>query len=301
MIRSLFKHKSYLGYILYGILLIIGLLYYRFPSDAVGAYLQSTADQISPRYQVSVGKARLSFPIGMKLMKTKVTSKEDPGTNLFVSDSLLIKPDLWSLLKGESTYGFDCQTYGGNITGSVHFEANGIDDPETPLASSIELKGIRIGDYTYFSSLIGRSVKGILEGVVTYKGQFDQLINGTGEANLRISDGFFELLHAVFGLESVGFDDLWIKMVLRKKKITLARVELEGREIRGTLSGTIRLKNEFSESRLALRGSIEPQEDFIRSDKGAASMLKLFKGRLRKGKFNFVIRGTPADPKIRFI
>lgn len=301
MIRPILKHKKYLGYALYGILLIIGLLYYRFPSEAIVCYLQSTADEISPQYHVMVEKARLSFPFGMKLMEARVTLKGHPGINIFISDSLLIRPDLWSFFKGESKYQFNCHAYGGDITGSIHLAANDVDDPDAPFTSSIELKDVRISDYNYLSTLIGRNVKGILGGVITYRGKRNLLINGTGEANLRISDGLVELLQPVFGLESIGFDNLWIKMILEKKKISLARVELEGREIKGTLSGTIRLKNKFSNSRLALRGSIEPQEDFFNSDKGASSILKLFERRLKKGKLNFVIRGTPSDPKIRFI
>jgi type II secretion system protein N len=144
-------------------------------------------------------------------------------------------------------------------------------------------------------------VKGILGGIITYSGQGNLLINGTGEANLRISDGSVELLQPIFSLESVSFDDVRIKMILEKTKIKLTHVELKGREIKGTLSGTIGLKQNFSKSRLALRGSIEPLEGFFKGENGAPRIMKLFKRRLRKGKLSFVVRGTPADPKIRFI
>jgi type II secretion system protein N len=144
-------------------------------------------------------------------------------------------------------------------------------------------------------------VKGILGGIITYSGQGNLLINGTGEANLRISNGSVELLQPIFSLESVSFDDVSIKMILEKTKIKLTRVEMEGREIKGTLSGTIGLRQNFSKSRLALRGSIEPLEDLFKSENGAPRMMKLFKRRLKEGKLSFVVRGTPADPKIRFI
>jgi hypothetical protein len=105
MIRSIFKHKKCLGYILYGILLMIALLYYRFPSDALGDYLQSTADEINPRYHVLVGKVWPSFPFGVKFLKTRVSLRENPDTNLFMAESLLIKPGLWSFLKGNQNTG----------------------------------------------------------------------------------------------------------------------------------------------------------------------------------------------------
>ena len=301
MIRSIFKHKKCLGYILYGILLMIVLLYYRFPSDALGDYLQSTADEINPRYHVLVGKVRPSFPFGVKFLKARVSFRENPGTSLFMAESLLIRPGLWSFLKGESKYRFDCLAYGGDIKGSVNFSDNGGEASERPFTTSMELRDLRINDYEYLFTLIGRNVKGILGGIVKYSGQSNLLINGTGEANLRISDGSVELLQPIFSLESVSFDDLWIKMILDKTKIKLTHVELKGREIKGTLSGTIGLKQDFSRSRLALRGSIEPLEGFFKGENGAPRIMKLFKRRLRKGKLSFVIRGTPADPKIRFI
>ncbi len=280
---------------------MIVLLYYRFPSDALGDYLQSTADETNPRYHVLVGKVRPSFPFGVKFLKTRVSLRENPDTNLFMAESLLIKPGLWSFLKGESKYWFDCLAYGGDIKGSVNFLDNGGEASERPFTTSIELRDIRVNDYEYLFTLIGRNVKGILGGIITYSGQGDLLINGTGEANLRISGGSVELLQPIFSLESVSFDDLWIKMVLEKTKIKLTRVELKGREIKGTLSGTIGLKQNFSKSRLALRGSIEPLEGFLKGENGAPRIMKLFKRRLRKGKLSFVVRGTPADPKIRFI
>jgi len=280
---------------------MIVLLYYRFPSDAFGDYLQSTADEINPRYHVLVGKVRPSFPFGMKLLKTRVSLRENPDIDLFMAESLLIRPGLWSFLKGESKYWFDCLAYGGDIKGSVHFSDNGREATERPFTTSIELRDIRINDYEYLFTLIGRNVKGILGGIITYSGQGSLLINGTGEANLRISGGSVELLQPIFSLESVSFDDLWIKMILDKTKIKLTRVELEGRDIKGTLSGTIGLKQNFSKSRLALRGSIEPLEGFFKGENGAPRVMKLFKRRLRKGKLSFVVRGTPADPKIRFI
>jgi type II secretion system protein N len=237
----------------------------------------------------------------VKLFKTRVYLREKPDTNLLIAKSLMIKPQLWSFLKGESKYGVNCFAYGGELRGTVHFSDNGGGDTERPLAASLKLRDLRINDYEYLFTLIGRNLKGILGGSITYSGQSSLLINGTGEASLKISDGSVELLQPIFSLKSVRFDDLWIKMILEQTKIKLTQVEMGGKEIKGTLSGTIGLKQNFSKSRLALRGSIEPLAGFFKNENGAPRMMTLFKRRLRKGKLSFVVRGTPAEPKIRFI
>jgi len=298
MMRAISRHKRIFGYIFYGILLLVVLLYFRFPSGAFSAYLQAKADEISPRYHVLVGKVRPSLPFGVKFLRTKVSLRGYPDKIPFFSESLRIKPEIISLVKGKSKYEFDCFAYRGEIKGYVHFTNNRMDGPFT---TSIGLQYVHLHDYGYLSTLIGRDVKGILGGTITYSGQSKLLINGVGEANLGIADGRVEILQPILGLNSVDFDELRIKMFLDKQKINVASVELEGPDLRGTLSGTISLNKDFSESTLALKGSIEPLAGLFTSDKGDTEALQFLRRRLKRGKLSFVIRGTPAEPKIRFI
>lgn len=296
--RRISKYKKYFGYILFSILLMIALLYYRFPSDALKNYLQATANDIDAHYRVSIGKAHPAFPFGVRLLNMVVVPKNHSETNFFAADNLLIRPEIISFLRGRLKYDFDCLAYNGDLKGFLRFKKRGMDAPFTTM---IELKGIHMADYEYLSTLIGRNIKGILGGTINYSGQQDILINGNGEANLTISDGWVQLLEPIFGLESVDFDDLRIKMVLGKRKVNLTNVELEGRNLKGTLSGTVSLKRDLSKSSLALKGSIQPLAGLFRNNQGASDTLKLLRQGLKKGKISFVIRGTPGNPRIRFI
>jgi type II secretion system protein N len=297
MARRPSKYRKYFGYILFSILLVIALLYYRFPTDALKNYLQATADDMDANYHVSIGNARPAFPFGVRLLDTVVVPRNDSETNVFAADTLLIRPEIISFIRGRLKYDFDCLAYNGDLKGFVHFKKRGMNGP---FITMIELKGIHMADYEYLSTLIGRDVKGILSGTINYRGQQDVLINGNGEANLTVSDGWVQLLEPLFGLESVDFDDLRIKMVLDKRKIQLNNVELEGRNLKGTLSGTVSLKRDLSRSSLALKGSIEPSAAFFGGEKGASNTLKRLTRGLKKGKISFVIRGTPKNPRIRF-
>jgi hypothetical protein len=82
------------------------------------------------------------------------------------------------------------------------------------------------------------------------------LIEGSGAADLRLSDGRLELLQPILSLDSIDFDQVSIKMALQNRRINLTQVALEGPNMRGTLSGIINLGKEIGNSRLDLRGTI---------------------------------------------
>lgn len=297
MVQRNSKPRKYLGYILFSILLLVALLYFRFPSEALKTYVQRTADEMSPHYQVSIGNAEVAFPFGVNLLATTVVPRTSPGTRVFFTEKLFIRPELISFLMGHLKYRFECAAYNGEVTGILRFQGRDMDGPFT---TTLELSDIRMADHDDLAALIGRSVKGTVGGTINYSGQPDLLINGTGEANLMFSDGSVQLLEPILGLAAVNFDSLRIKMVLDKRKISLTDVALEGPDLKGTLSGTVSLRKNFYSSRLSLRGSIEPLEG-MPGGKDTSDAMKFLKRGLRRGKISFVIRGTPRDPRIRLI
>ena len=296
MKQTISKRKKYLGYTSYAVLLTVALLYFRFPGDAFKEHVQATLKEVFPRHLFSVGHLRPSFPPGLGLFETAVVSGATPDVNLFEADSLVIRPDPWSLLKGKTKYRFDCRAYGGEIRGSIQCaEENG----EPPFTAFVELLNIDLGRHAYLSQLVGKRLKGALNGVITYGGQGEFPGKGEGEAHLRLSHGSVELKEPILRLESISFDDLLLNMVLKDGKIELTRGELEGREIEGSLSGSIVLKRVFSKSALDLKGTIAPLGDLFGGAKGASHILKFFKQDLGKKKFGFSIRGTFERPKFQ--
>ena len=223
--------------------------------------------------------------------------KDMPDRVILRTDSLLLKPQLWSFLRGRSEYRFHCLAYKGDLIGWVYFKK---DRTKGFIDTEIELRNIRVVDYAYLSHLIGRHVEGTLGGTLSYTGRYNPLMDGSGEANLRLSHGRVELLQPFLTLESIDFNEMKIEIVLKKQKIDVTRLELKGQELHGTLSGTITLNEGFAKSRLDLRGTIEPFAAFFKSAAGTPDTLKLFKQRLKGGSIPFVIHGTLGEPKIEF-
>jgi type II secretion system protein N len=297
MTRFVSNCKKWLGYLLFALILTVALLYYRFPSDAVRDYLQATAGRATPALVLSVDSIEPRFPIGLKFADTQVALKDTPDKVILRADSLLLKPQLWSLLRGRPEYCFHCMAYKGDLIGCVYLEK---DHKRRSIDTEIELSNVHIGDHTYLSHLISRHIEGTLGGTVSYKGQYNPLMDGSGEANLKLSQGRVKLLQPILTFESIEFDEMEIEMALKKQDVKVTRLELKGKELHGTLSGTITLKEEFARSSLDLRGTIEPFAEFFKSTPGTQDTVKLFKQRLKRGTLSFVIHGTLREPRIEF-
>ncbi|MBW1740116.1 MAG: type II secretion system protein GspN [Deltaproteobacteria bacterium] len=289
------NYKKWLGYFLFVLILTTSLLYYRFPSDAVQDYLQAIVERADPRVALSIDRMEPWLPVGLKIMGTELAIKDMPDKIIFRADRLLLKPQLWSLLHGEAKYCFDCLAYNGGLRGYVKK-----DRTTDFIDTEIELKNIHIGNYIYLSDLIGHHIEGNLDGTILYKGRYSLLMDGSGEANLKLSNGRVELLQPLFTLESINFKEMEIKMVLRNQKINMTRLELNGEHFHGTLSGTITLKKEFAKSSIDLKGTIEPFAAFFKSTAGILDTVKFFKQRLNRGTLSFVIHGTLGEPRIKF-
>ncbi|MBW1779160.1 MAG: type II secretion system protein GspN [Deltaproteobacteria bacterium] len=292
------KKWKWIGYVLYGLFLTTGLLYYRFPADTIRVYMESSMARANPRILVSLKGLRPGFPPGVDLEGARISLKETPQKPLLRAKKIAITPDVWSFVSGISEYYFDARAYQGDIKGRVRFDRHNV---KAPFAASVLLKGIHVGRHPYLPPLVGRDVSGVLEGKIDYTGQRNRFIDGTGHGTLVISDGRVQLLQPILGLDALNFDRLSVKMALKDRKVALTRLELEGPAVKGELSGTIFLKSNVSRSRLDLRGSMEPLGGLLGNIKADASALRFLRQGLKGLNRSFVIQGTLENPEFKFI
>jgi type II secretion system protein N len=286
--------NTYQWYILYGILLTACLLYFCFPSDTFRDYFIKTVSSTNPQVLVSVEDVRPSLALGVKFLNAELSPRTNPEIQLFSAESITIKPGIGSFFGGKSSYRFDCQGYGGNIKGTFQFEKNNL---ETPLDASITLEDIYIDDFIWLSTLTGYNPKGTLNGTITLERQSNLLIHGTGEANLKISDGSVALKEPFLDFESINFDEIQVKLALKNRNIELSHFNMRGQEIQGTLSGTIRLNRDFLKSRLELDGNIELLEAVFNRNKEDSDKNAFMQGSV---KLPFKITGTIEAPEFKF-
>lgn len=287
--------KTYQGYIFYGILLTLCLLYFGFPSDTFRDYFIKAVSRANPQVMVSIEDIRPSLTLGVILLNTRFSLQTNPHVLLFSAKRITIRPGIWSFLTGNLRYNFNCLTNDGEIEGFFQCKKN---DNENILNSSFELKDILIDDFNYLSTLIGHNSRGTVNGTVTLKGQTNILLKGTGKANLKISDGTVALKKPLFDLETINFDELLVKLALKNQQIKVTHFKLKGKELQGTLSGDIRLNRNFMNSRLDLDGTIKLlTASFFKYDKGELDTNGFIQNPLE---LLFEISGTIEKPEYNF-
>lgn len=291
------KHRNVLGYILYGVILTMGFLYFRFPSEAVEDYFRAKGNRANPPLALSVDRIGPLIPYGLKFVKTRVSLRDAPNTLILNSDRLSLRPSLLSLLGGKPDYSFHCSAYKGDTSGNIRIWQ---DETARSIDTEIQLTSVDLGEYAYLRELIGRSVKGTLSGTIAYNGQYMPILEGSGEAKLRLSEGMVELAEPFLTLKSIDFNELEIDMVLNKREIDVGRLEFKGRQLQGSLSGTITLRKALAESVLRLSGTIEPFAALFESAEGIQETVAFLRGRIDQGTFTFMIEGTLGEPKIKF-
>ena len=292
------KNKKWFGYPIYCIILVIVLLYYRFPSEALRDHVQARANNLNTLLSLSVHRIKPWPPFWLKLGKTELTLKNKPSITLFKADSLLVKPRAWAILQGESKYCFECLAYGGDIEGCIDFKSDNIKAPL--FTAEMEAKNIQISNHQNLKDLIGRHADGTLYGTIHYGGEHKNLINGSGEADLKLLDGEIEFQLPILNLKTIQYNEINIDMVLKDKIINLTRFELKGSMLESVISGTIRLKEKLGRSTLDLKGTIEPHAELFKNSGNLPGTVMFLKQRLKKGALPFTVRGTLDKPRIKF-
>jgi len=298
MKKMVLKTGKWLGYVLYVVVLTGGLLYLRFPCDAVRTYLVSKAGGVDPPMVLSLGSVRPSFPPGLNLREVALGLRNGSGQEIVRARSVSIVPDLWFFLSGTPRYRFTAHAYNGDIKGEVCLERHGA---AGAVSAVVSLKGIQMGHHPWLLSLLGRDVTGVVEGEMRYMGRPERFPDGAGEGTLVVSNGSVRLLRPILGLESINFDRLSMKMALKDRRLSLNHVAVEGPTLKGKLSGTITLNTDMPRSRLDLRGTLEPLGGLVEKMRGNGAALSFLRQGLRKLERSFVIQGSFKNPTFRFV
>jgi len=292
------KNKTWMAYILYAILLTLGLLYILFPSRDVKAYLEARVEDSTIPVHISIGDISPSLAFGLNLRETEFSRQAAPDIVLLRADRLFVRPGLWSYLRGKMKVCFDGRLNDGFVEGCVQFNEK---NPDTPFSTSMTFRDILLGKIENLADLIGRHVEGSLAGSLAYDGQIDSLMEGAGEADFRLSNGRIELQEPVLDLNAVDFDELWVKLTLKKRRVDLTHMELKGPNIYGTLTGTISIRRELMDSGLNLKGTVDPSKSFLEGSEGASVTVKLLGQSLGDGPLSFRVRGTLKNPRFDLI
>jgi len=296
---SISRNKKYIFYVLYSVILLIVLLYFRFPSGAFKEYIRANINSISPENILLIREVKPAFPVGISLVNARFSKRANPDIRYFTADSITVRPQIWSFLLGRLKFDFLCNVNKGLVEGNICFIEKKIG---SPFKSSIEFKSIKIAEASSFSSLIECDLNGKLDGALTYSSSGDEkLLDGTGEAEFNIKGGRINFFQPIPMFDSIEFEDLSVRCLMEKRKLRLNHFELLGQEMTGTLSGEIRLNNDISKSAVNIKGSIELSPEFFKNRKDSSAFFSYFRQRMKNGRISFMLTGNFSEPRFTLL
>lgn len=244
--------KKWFLYSIYAVALAAFFVYYLFPTERLKTYIVMQVGRVNPSLRVTVAKAGLTLPPGVRLERVQVDHDNDP---LLFADDLTILPHLKTLLSDRKLYSFRMKTYEGAVTGTAETDGTGQVTIDA-VAAGLKLSGI-----PFIKRLSTNHIEGILDGKFAYVAA-----SGKPEAlniSLDINNMAVALETPFFTLDHVRFDKVHADAVLRNQRLEITRVVLTGDQIEGNLAGSASLKADLIQSVVNLNGTVMPQKQFL--------------------------------------
>jgi type II secretion system protein N len=244
--------KKWFLYSIYAVALAAFFVYYLFPTERLKAFVVMQVGRVNPALRVTVAKAGLMLPPGVRLQRVQVDHDSAP---LLFADDLVILPHLKTLLSDRKLYSFRLKTYEGTITGTAEIDDSG------QMTIDAVVAGLKLSDIPLFKRLSANHIEGILGGKFAYVAA-----SGKPEAldvNLDIINMAVTLGVPLFTLDRVHFDKVLADAVLRNRRLEISRVALTGDQIEGHLAGSASLNTDLMHSIVNLNGTLMPQKQFL--------------------------------------
>ena len=287
------KNNSRLWYIIYAVVLTVFFLYVMFPSTALTKYIREQVEKRYPDINISFNKVNLSLLAGIKIRGLKISSRENPGIPVFISEKSSVRISIPGWLKGDPRYYFDSKIKGGEISGFVE-EKNSVNKDR--IDASIDIENVKLDGNVIIHPVISKRLEGILTGKIKFVGDLPDLLRGNAEISLDLADGRFKLVNPVLDINEIGFKKISLSCVLDNRRLSIKDLIMTGGPVNGSATGTVLLSNNLFSSRLGLTGEIEPSPSLFQDMPEAGKAINLIKNGMKDGKLKIEIYGTLEKP-----
>lgn len=272
--KILIRRISFAAYFVAAFVIFLLLL---FPYDRIKSRIES---EVRLRTPVELSVSRISPRFFNRFALIGVVVSDKTGRVLFESPSVHAKVSLFGLLRGlPSSVDLNTAAYGGEL--SVKARQGSV------LQSLVlDAVGLDISAYPLLKDL-GLQVSGRIGG------NFDMRGNA-GKGRLLIKNLAWRGLKVKgFPLPDMDFEQAWIEAELKGDRLTVKKMEMEGKELKILTSGDMVLRERGS---LNLVVKLKPSERLAREYAGVVSLLK---NRDADGFYQFTLGGTFDMPMPR--
>jgi type II secretion system protein N len=271
--KLLIRRLSFVAYFVVIFLIFLLLL---FPFDRVKAKLES---EVRRRTQVELSIARISPRFFNSFLLSDVVVSDQKGKVLFESPSVKTSVSLFGLLRGNLGLDLKAKAYGGDVLLKVQ-------QGRRPQYISCDATGMDIGSYQLLKDF-GLRIAGKLGGNFEMTGD-------AGKGRVWVKGlTFRELKIKGFPIPDMDFDDCWIEADLKGDRLTIRKLELNGKELKIQCLGDLVLRERGT---LNLTVKFKPSERLAHEQAG---ILSLIKNKDAEGFYQLSLGGTLSEPMPR--
>ncbi|WP_456384870.1 type II secretion system protein GspN [Desulfolithobacter sp.] len=294
--RIVYRILVVAGYLLYGVVVLVLLLWWLFPAERARTSLEYRLQEAWPSLSWDVGAVGLQLPDRLVVQGVSVKDRESDKIEWLRVEGVQVRPAYVSSLRRQRpVFFYRLELLGGTVTGEVILGSSG------GLAWSGKLSRLQVDGLKQLQELLGRQVSGLLSG--QYNCQMrpteKRLSRLRGHFYFFLEDGSVSMREPVLGHKAFPFQRMEVSLEQRGRDLVVRDGKVLSRLLRATFSGTVQLRPQLAASTLKLHGIIIPLPELLaglRDDAATASVRE----RLQQGEFPFGVKGTLLEPAIRF-
>lgn len=281
------------GYLLYTLVVLVGLLWLLFPTEAVQARLEQELQKHYPGYSWKIGSVGLALPGGVVLTDVQMTSAKG-GDIVLTLDRLAVAPAVEKLFDKEKAVNFSIQLLQGDISGRILL---GFGAKKFTCRGTLE--GLQPAKLDIVRQNLNRILDGTLAGTFSGAGSWNKISQTSLQGNLKLTGGTLQFREPVLGLSALPYTKIETGFKRGKGQWFFEQGTLQSKMMNGTFSGSVQTGDTLAAGRLQFTGALKPRSEMF-AGLNNPQLAEVVRTHLKSGGLPFTVNGTVAVPGIRF-
>ena len=284
---------SIFGYLIYILIVLVFLLWWRFPAGEVASWCENRLQARYPTLIWKIDSLRWAFPNRIVIEEIRATPKSKPDTEMIHVKELELILDPVSLVRKNRRINYRMHLYEG--IGKGRILVNGNND----ISCQGQFTGLNLAEAKGLAASLNRTIRGQAGGTFSWIGSWPGTKTAKISGMIHIEDGLLPLRKPVLGLKQLTFSRLESSVRKEKNVWILDKGRLEAKTMLVLFKGKIIPGPDLARAKLALTGSLTPRSELFKSV-GNREMVAVIRGFLRNGALRFMVSGTAAEPSVQF-
>ena len=289
------KLLKYSGYLLYTTVVVLFLLWYKFPAEALKTRIEQDLNSMTPALHWAVQEISLLPPFDIQLRHISISGKEDKKPLLTVK-TMNLRPDVFTRRKKDNiTAKYTINLLNGTVTGRL-----GLAPKRSTLEYDGHIKEVKIDTdrLTFIEQEYRRTVAGILSGNFSGSRELRRKTH-TLQGRFTFAHGAISLQEPVLGMKQLDFDRIETELNFDTGIIALSRGRITSPSFAAEFQGDLHTAAPCPLSRIQLSGSFQPRPEFTASV-DSPRLVHMLKKEMQKGGLPFTVSGLLKEPGIVF-